>query len=116
MLLVVLAVGAFWYLKWRKRGRGNREISEFGDGEQVPPVLNTVKTALPYYVSPLYFFVPFIWVANLHRARSFRTPMIRRLIHLRWTMGNTHRLMQTPSLLFAEPTDRVCSLMFRSRY
>jgi len=48
-------------------------MSEFGDG-QPPPVLNTVETGFSYYVSPLCFSVPSVWVTNLHGAPFLQNP------------------------------------------
>ena len=46
---------------------------------------------------------------------SFRTLMIRRPIHPRWSIDTAHRLLWVPCLPFAEHKGRVCTLISRSR-
>ena len=70
MSLVILAIGAFWYLRWRKRGGGN-PASDYEKGQPMSPFLSPAKTPLSYYVSPLYFSVPPAYVVDLH-GTSFR--------------------------------------------
>ena len=61
MALIILTVGTFWYLRWRKQGGGN-QVSEYDKGQLASSVLGPAGAPLPYYVSP------FTLVANLRDA------------------------------------------------
>jgi len=55
--LAILVVGAFWYLRRRKRGGGN-PVSEYEKGQPMLPSLSPAAAPLPSYVSSPRFFVP----------------------------------------------------------
>lgn len=66
MSLVIIVVGAFWYLRWRKR-RGGNPVSEYDlKGQPMSPFLSPAKTSFPYYVSPPYFFAPSVEDVDLY--------------------------------------------------
>ena len=118
MSLLILTLGAFWYLRWRKKDGGN-QVSEDDKGQSVPSALCPARTTLPYYtyyVSHSRSFVPFAWVANLRHTLSHRTLMIHRPIHPQWPAGKTHRLLWVLSLPSADLRTRVCTLISRSHY
>ena len=78
--LIISAVGAHYYLRWRKRREnrtlspppGSAEVSEHRGGQPVPSV--TADTALPrdpYYVGPPILFV---WVTDPHDTSFLQSP------------------------------------------